>query len=127
MILFFLRRRQQPRLKRTATFLPYTTLFRSSCTCSAGSARRIPARSRRCCPDRSAFTTCPPTHPAPSTTSRRSLSGPSAPTTRPTSPSPCRLEEHTSELQTLMRISYAVFCLKIKTQQHLHSFNTISH
>src|SRR3546814_1495552 len=30
----------------------------------------------------------------------------------------CRSEEHTSELQSLMRISYAVFCLKKKTQQH---------
>src|SRR3546814_2313292 len=28
-----------------------------------------------------------------------------------------RSEEHTSELQSLMRISYAVFCLKQKTQQ----------
>src|SRR3546814_6433002 len=27
----------------------------------------------------------------------------------------CRSEEHTSELQSLMRISYAVFCLKKKT------------
>src|SRR3546814_3549836 len=29
-----------------------------------------------------------------------------------------RSEEHTSELQSLMRISYAVFCLKKKTQNH---------
>src|SRR3546814_7629927 len=29
-----------------------------------------------------------------------------------------RSEEHTYELQSLMRISYAVFCLKKKTQQH---------
>src|SRR3546814_1854083 len=29
-----------------------------------------------------------------------------------------RSEEHTSELQSLMRISYAVFCLKKKTQKH---------
>src|SRR3546814_8894817 len=29
-----------------------------------------------------------------------------------------RSEEHTSELQSLMRISYAVFCLKKKTQPH---------
>src|SRR3546814_1000870 len=29
-----------------------------------------------------------------------------------------RSEEHTSELQSLMRISYAVFCLKQKTQTH---------
>src|SRR3546814_5909506 len=28
----------------------------------------------------------------------------------------CRSEEHTSELQSLMRISYAVFCLKKKTK-----------
>src|SRR3546814_7052975 len=30
-----------------------------------------------------------------------------------------RSEEHTSELQSLMRISYAVFCLKKKTQHHV--------
>src|SRR3546814_3642284 len=29
---------------------------------------------------------------------------------------PARSEEHTSELQSLMRISYAVFCLKKKTE-----------
>src|SRR3546814_4886422 len=32
-----------------------------------------------------------------------------------------RSEEHTSELQSLMRISYAVFCLKTKTQQKLYT------
>src|SRR3546814_6746946 len=31
----------------------------------------------------------------------------------------CRSEEHTSELQSLMRISYAVFCLKKNKQQSL--------
>src|SRR3546814_6077327 len=31
-----------------------------------------------------------------------------------------RSEEHTSELQSLMRISYAVFCLKKKTNKHEH-------
>src|SRR3546814_1025917 len=31
-----------------------------------------------------------------------------------------RSEEHTSELQSLMRISYAVFCLKKKNNQLLH-------
>src|SRR3546814_8210201 len=36
----------------------------------------------------------------------------------PKSPlSACRSEEHTSELQSLMRISYAVFCLKKKNTQ----------
>src|SRR3546814_5219411 len=32
--------------------------------------------------------------------------------------SPARSEEHTSELQSLMRISYAVFCLKKKTNNN---------
>src|SRR3546814_4996631 len=39
---------------------------------------------------------------------------------------PLRSEEHTSELQSLMRISYAVFCLKkknINTRQTLHTHN----
>src|SRR3546814_2003406 len=40
-----------------------------------------------------------------------------------------RSEEHTSELQSLMRISYAVFCLKKKKsnrEHQLHNHNTIS-
>src|SRR3546814_7586119 len=38
-----------------------------------------------------------------------------------TRPLSCRSEEHTSELQSLMRNSYAVFCLKKKnTNQHVH-------
>src|SRR3546814_19495241 len=32
---------------------------------------------------------------------------------------PCRSEEHTSELQSLMRISYAIFCLKQKNNRRL--------
>src|SRR3546814_5446791 len=35
-----------------------------------------------------------------------------------------RSEEHTSELQSLMRISYAVFCLKKKKQNNLHDLAT---
>src|SRR3546814_1972295 len=35
-----------------------------------------------------------------------------------------RSEEHTSELPSLMRISYAVFCLK-KKKQHIHRSNTV--
>src|SRR3546814_2546570 len=40
-----------------------------------------------------------------------------------------RSEEHTSELQSLMRISYAVFCLKKKknTQKHLHNHKSHIH
>src|SRR3546814_8993716 len=36
-----------------------------------------------------------------------------------------RSEEHTSELQSLMRISYAVFCLKKKNKKH--TFKTLQH
>src|SRR3546814_8645920 len=35
-----------------------------------------------------------------------------------------RSEEHTSELQSLMRISYAVFCLKKKKNKHKQTLNT---
>src|SRR3546814_3232710 len=34
-----------------------------------------------------------------------------------------RSEEHTSELQSLMRISYAVFCLKKKKTQHKYRYH----
>src|SRR3546814_8834841 len=37
----------------------------------------------------------------------------------------CRSEEHTSELQSLMRISYAVFCLKKKNTLQITHTNTI--
>src|SRR3546814_5280034 len=40
------------------------------------------------------------------------------PTSRSTTILPKRSEEHTSELQSLMRISYAVFCLKKKTKNN---------
>src|SRR3546814_3804011 len=38
-----------------------------------------------------------------------------------------RSEEHTSELQSLMRISYAVFCLKKKTNNHNNSSEKMIH
>src|SRR3546814_3416575 len=38
--------------------------------------------------------------------------------------SPIRSEEHTSELQSLMRISYAVFCLKKTNHEASHSIHT---
>src|SRR3546814_4635393 len=37
-----------------------------------------------------------------------------------------RSEEHTSELQSLMRISYAVFCLKKKTNDMKHNYKYIT-
>src|SRR3546814_7563211 len=50
----------------------------------------------------------------------------SRPVRRP--PSTCtamRSEEHTSELQSLMRISYAVFCLKKKKEKHKQQSNLL--
>src|SRR3546814_8934881 len=38
---------------------------------------------------------------------------------------PPRSEEHTSELQSLMRISYAVFCLTKKTQDYSQQIHTV--
>src|SRR3546814_5227050 len=49
---------------------------------------------------------------------RKKLAAEAAPTGRLRMPAPLtRSEEHTSELQSLMRISYAVFCLKKKKKK----------
>src|SRR3546814_3175130 len=91
--------RRPPRSTRTDTLFPYTTLFRSL------SVRRRAAQSvvRR-------FPHCQPMAAGPSL-KRRALGG------------IYRSEEHTSELQSLMRISYAVFCLKKKKKTHKLSTN----
>src|SRR3546814_3809999 len=60
--------------------------------------------------------------PAPRTLSPFTSSGTRTGLSRDATPPACQIqltsrsEEHTSELQSLMRISYAVFCLKKKTQ-----------
>src|SRR3546814_9213957 len=93
--LFFLMIRRPPRSTRTDTLFPYTTLFRSPATIGTGygftcvmSSGGIDA----------------PVHNS-TDTGRASLGR-----------TVLRSEEHTSELQSLMRISYAVFCLKKKKQ-----------
>src|SRR3546814_4468464 len=54
-----------------------------------------------------------------------------APPGRRRPPPQCRSEEHTSELQSLMRISYAVFCLKkqnnTKYKTHTTAITQIGH
>src|SRR3546814_6042771 len=84
--------RRPPRSTRTDTLFPYTTLFRSP-------ARRASFRARGAADGRS------PCRPPP-TADRRVPAHSRGPERRS--------EEHTSELQSLMRISYAVFCLKKK-------------
>src|SRR3546814_6884149 len=91
--------RRPPRSTRTDTLFPYTTLFRSR---RAGDVRALPRRSRgRALTAQAAPCFCR------SGFSRELLAGLRRKGSR-------RSEEHTSELQSLMRISYAVFCLKKK-------------
>src|SRR3546814_6156538 len=98
MLFFVLMIRRPPRSTRTDTLFPYTTLFRSRLHLFAlhqSDHRSIREASRR-------------------DGRRRALCGHGQ---------RHRSEEHTSELQSLMRISYAVFCLKKKTQKHTHKLN----
>src|SRR3546814_8077435 len=100
--------RRPPRSTRTDTLFPYTTLFRSTAGrpspgggAGGGTAGRSPPPRYRKSLESLPFP-CADTarDPVPSDRSRH--------------PRPGRSEEHTSELQSLMRISYAVFCLKKK-------------
>src|SRR3546814_4798753 len=95
--------RRPPRSTRTDTLFPYTTLFRSS------------------------FQT--ETVWVPSATRLSAALSPSWPETGTLPAMPCavRSEEHTSELQSLMRISYAVFCLKKKKNKKKNIYNTYQH
>src|SRR3546814_6712258 len=108
---FVLRLRRPPRSTRTDPLFPYTTLFRSR-----GSRQRRCRRRAR--PRRRGRGTAASTCPLPRTPG----SAPATPDAVPRSKSGNRSEEHTSELQSLMRISYAVFCLKNKNT----SLNTIA-
>src|SRR3546814_2586396 len=99
LLFFFLMIRRPPRSTRTDTLFPYTTLFRSPAPerpARAPAARSAPRR-----------TPAPGSRPRPGDC-RRPI---------PTCRTSRRSEEHTSELQSLMRISYAVFCLKKKTRK----------
>src|SRR3546814_3286758 len=93
--------RRPPRSTRTDTLVPYTTLFRSSARNRRPSAAFLVARILR-------------EHGR----DRRGLPQGLRPSSRRRHDQQRRdggrSEEHTSELQSLMRISYAVFCLKKK-------------
>src|SRR3546814_68891 len=71
-----------------------------------------------------------PGTPSASAAPRRGCSTPARLQWPPPARSPSRSEEHTSELQSLMRISYAVFCLKKKRsiltvqQKYIHILHT---
>src|SRR3546814_6979504 len=91
--------RRPPRSTRTDTLFPYTTLFRSR---EGRAARRLCADRNRAPCERGRCDK----HPPAAADSAPRLSHARHP----------RSEEHTSELQSLMRISYAVFCLKKKKE-----------
>src|SRR3546814_4349517 len=124
LFVFFLMIRRPPRSTRTATLCPYTTLFRSS-------------RCARRHFDTSAWWPLGRTSGMSSPSNVRGLvyCGCSrSPSSKLSSLKLCacpntpgRSEEHTSELQSLMRISYAVFCLKKKHDilHKLHCYDSI--
>src|SRR3546814_16904093 len=88
-IFFFLMIRRPPRSTRTDTLFPYTTLFRSTPHLAVHGHE---GATHVCVQSKSS-----------SCWARRAQ----------------RSEEHTSELQSLMRISYAVFCLKKKKTKQI--------
>src|SRR3546814_599569 len=98
--------RRPPRSTRTDTLFPYTTLFRSKGTRLAGKGS---ADHGLLAPAPANFLTA------------TSMSLSSAAPTSPPVPLIFRSEEHTSELQSLMRISYAVFCLTKKKKPNQRS------
>src|SRR3546814_1757710 len=102
--------RRPPRSTRTDTLFPYTTLFRSAQRLWA-EARRLHARLRSEPVRRAGGVPTVAVRPLASRRRERARAGAAA-----SWPSRARgrSEEHTSELQSLMRISYAVFCLKKK-------------
>src|SRR3546814_4118629 len=99
--------RRPPRSTRTDTLFPYTTLFRSEYRAKWNLPKDYPmvapyyAETRRALAKQIGLGT-------------KGRGGGRKPAARGTK----RSEEHTSELQSLMRISYAVFCLKKKPLHH---------
>src|SRR3546814_4251794 len=108
--------RRPPRSTRTDTLFPYTTLFRSRVPAGhragARSRSRHAVRALEALGGEGLYAVAGGPHAA-------GLDGQAA-----ARPEHGRSEEHTSELQSLMRISYAVFCLK-KTKQHKQQTHTL--
>src|SRR3546814_10653738 len=125
---FFLMIRRPPRSTRTDTLFPYTTLFRSASVRSAIRDNAINAQKARAWwrPRRIAqyrtLRSRQSRQPLPGPDHRRRNRPYEAHKPTPKRPRP-RSEEHTSELQSLMRISYAVFCLKKKKTPKKHKQN----
>src|SRR3546814_6167092 len=102
--MFFLMIRRPPRSTRTDTLFPYTTLFRSSGLAGAVGVHFVDQHGDVVGVHVRGHAVAEVEHVA------------FARTAVAVAVAVQRSEEHTSELQSLMRISYAVFCLKQKTQ-----------
>src|SRR3546814_9143404 len=113
-IFFCSRKRRPPRSTRTDTLFPYTTLFRPLASLVVADRPAVEPEA----------TVEPATEPMTETAPADVEPAP-VPAIEP-APVPVRSEEHTSELQSLMRISYAVFCLK-KKKTHIKPHNTNEH
>src|SRR3546814_8785810 len=126
-LFFFLMIRRPPRSTRTDTLFPYTTLFRSSHAEGNPAAQEVPDRDR----PQAGFTRgvsralFPGWRPADDEAARLAPVAAALrdgsrerrlrfDARRPDQWHATRSEEHTSELQSLMRITYALFCLKKK-------------
>src|SRR3546814_8722868 len=118
--------RRPPRSTRTDTLFPYTTLFRSpgllSRRLAAIAAPLLKPHSQGRWRPVSAAIQSPTFDVSPDRLEGRATPIPAF--SNQANPGPWgRSEEHTSELQSLMRISYAVFCLKTKKKKntiHIH-------
>src|SRR3546814_18213504 len=107
---FFLMIRRPPRSTRTDTLFPYTTLFRSRFqVADRRVGGQIPLACRRRRFSRATLIIKDDLAPGGHVFPHRRVCQ--------IGMIQARSEEHTSELQSLMRISYAVFCLKKKTKK----------
>src|SRR3546814_6086934 len=118
-VCFFLRIRRPPRSTRTDTLFPYTTLFRSEAASIVGTARKKlnSAAVLRSTPSASAPMIVAPDRLTPGIIDRHWMMPMPSAVRVGIASTVSRSEEHTSELQSLMRISYAVFCLKKKKRK----------
>src|SRR3546814_4964931 len=107
--------RRPPRSTRTDTLFPYTTLFRSHRHAGHGDGAQRGAETIRHDAARRGDR-------ARNRAGRKGLCAVAGRREDPRQPH--RSEEHTSELQSLMRISYAVFCLKKKTKKQTERYLT---
>src|SRR3546814_6872305 len=116
--------RRPPRSTRTDTLFPYTTLFRSRQSGEgqpSDRGRRFHSQAQAVRRLRRAL------HHLRAGAASRTYGGEEgrqARALRPRKAGAFRSEEHTSELQSLMRISYAVFCLKKKKNMKHMNMNT---